>query len=458
MDNSALRSLTLANFLADLRFEDLPNHVITEAKRRILDYFASAYAGRLVNSVMNAAVFELITGDGGKEESSLLFSGKKVPAGNAAFVNAVYGHGADIDDGHKTAMGHPGVTIIPAVLALAEARSKSAREIITAVVAGYEVYIRLSNCVMPGLFNRGFHGTGIVGAVASSAACAKVLGYDADKIHRAISFGALHSAGLFNVSDSGQMSKPINPGHASHSGVFCALLAGIDGAMPPEDPFEGPKSFFHAYTDDCHPDELIRDLGRKYMIETAYIKLYPACRHMHPAVDAGAEAMRKGLVDIDKLTAVKLYTYQTSIKSTGLICYPKCGDEAKFSIRYALACALTTGNYSFANLEKAAEMPDDVRHLIDIMEVILDETCENKAKGIRGSRLELVYSDRPSEVISIPLPKGEPELPLNDEDMRNKLTMCSESFIQLNDQNDIFNMIMDLENIGDISVLLKHCK
>ncbi|MBQ9686921.1 MAG: MmgE/PrpD family protein [Oscillospiraceae bacterium] len=458
MENTELKSRVFARFIAGLRYEDLPEAVVTETKRRILDFVAAAYAGRKINGALNDAIGEVLEEMGGAPQSTVLFTQKKYPAANAAFANAAYGHGADMDDGHKTAMGHPDVTIVPPVFALAEARGLPMTDVITAIVAGYEMYVRLGNAVMPSLFNRGFHGTGVIGAVAASTACGKLLGYDEDTLHKAISLGALHAAGLFNVSDSGQMTKPVNPAHASHSGVISALLAGKPGVVPPQDPFEGPKSFFHAFADEVNPDALTDGLGKKYMITTAYIKLYPACRHLHPAVDAGIDIYRSGQLDLDKLEKIIIYTYAASIKSVGNIRYPASEDDAKFSIFYALACAMTTGNYSFRDLAGTAELSDDARRIIGLTEVELDPACEDRAKGIRGSRLELCYSDRDNVVVDIQLPKGEPESPLSEADMRGKLAMCTEEYLSQADQDRLYDAIMGITPETRVADILTLCR
>src|SRR5690554_3313752 len=108
----------LSRYVANLHYDQLPPKVVDHTKLVILDFLASAVAGRKVNPVFNKTIVKVFGSMGGSEESSILFGDKKLPSSNAAFINAVYGHGADLDDGHRTAQGHPGVTVIPAVLAL----------------------------------------------------------------------------------------------------------------------------------------------------------------------------------------------------------------------------------------------------------------------------------------------------------------------------------------------------
>jgi 2-methylcitrate dehydratase PrpD len=158
----------LADYVHRLRFEDLPPHVVESAKLVILDYLASAMAGYKINKIFNEAVWTVVGGMGGKKESTVFFRRAKLPASNAAFLNSAYGHGADLDDGHRTAQGHPGVNVIPVALSLAEAHKLDGRDTITAIVAGYDIFVRLATAINPSHLSRGFHTTGTVGTIATS--------------------------------------------------------------------------------------------------------------------------------------------------------------------------------------------------------------------------------------------------------------------------------------------------
>ena len=120
----------------------------------LLDFFAAMFAGYKQNKQFADGVEKVIFKQGGVEESSVLFGIKRIPARMAAFMNSLYGHGAELDDGNKKAMGHVGVHVIPAVLALAEAEKKTQDEIMVAIAVGYETYIRISSAAQPGMVNR----------------------------------------------------------------------------------------------------------------------------------------------------------------------------------------------------------------------------------------------------------------------------------------------------------------
>lgn len=227
---------------------ELSSHDIGQIRKLLIDFFAAACAGAKQNKGFNDKVEKVLLAQGGAPESTVLFTGERLPARSAAFMNSLYGHGAELDDGCRIAMGHVGVHVIPAVLALAEAEDKTQNEIMTAIAAGYEAHIRISAAAQPGMIGRGFHSTGMAGGIACAAACAKLLGLDAQGIEDAMSLASTMSSGLLTYSESRQMIKPLNPAKAAETGVFAARLAQA-GVKGPLNFLEGPNGWFHAVAD-----------------------------------------------------------------------------------------------------------------------------------------------------------------------------------------------------------------
>lgn len=444
----------LSQYVHDLNYNDIPVPVVEYAKLLVLDYLASAMAGYKVNQKFNKIAQEVIGGMGGKPESTVFFGGGHLPVAHAAFLNAVYGHGADLDDGHRTAQGHAGVTVIPAVLALAELKRASGKDIITAIVAGYDIYVRLSNAIMPSHFFRGFHGTGTVGAVAAGAAAAKILGLSEDGTRRSISLAAVQASGLFEVTESGQMAKPINPGNAVRTGILSALFAQA-GSDAPLEPLEGKKGFLRAFADQVNLEPMLNDLGKKFMITTCYIKIYPACRHIHAPVDIAIALRKKGLPPPEQIEKIKIYIYPAAIFNAGQISEPDDEDGAKFSITYATATALLTGNFTLDDLEATRSMSDEVRACIRKMELVSTPELENRETNIRGARIEVIQKDGSVLTSSVDLPKGDPEVPLEVDDMRKKLRFCGKGIYSEQIQQRIYEKVMKLDQLNDLESLIK---
>ena len=441
MEKMAKSSVLLANWIAGFDAANCSAQDLNAVRLRIIDYISSAAAGWTCNRTYNEAVDVLFHANGSDAHSSVLFTGKKLPAAAAAYVNATYAHGADMDDGHRQANGHPGVALIPAVLALAEAENSAPADIFSAILVGYETYVRVSMAVQPGMLHRGFHGTGAVGAIAASAACAKLLRLDASGIHNAISLGAVQASGLFEVSESGQAVKPINPANACRTGVESALLARA-GVQAPENPFDGVKGFFHAFTDEAKPAYLVRPEGTPLAIHECYFKLSPACRHAHPSIDAGVELGRRNEINPDKISQIDIFTYPNAAFVTGKIAVPKNSAEAKFSMRYALAMALQRGRYSFQELEDAQRISGKTQRLIEKMRVIPDEKYECPQMGIRGGRVVIHFIDGSEDSFDVRVPRGDPENPIKQEELLNKMDACCRNILDKEQQKKIYSCIM----------------
>jgi len=447
----------LSDWVSAFHFDSSNIALADSARFRILDYIISSVAGLKVNNAYNHAVERVMYSFGGNQQSSVLFCKRKVPAPFAAYMNASYGHGADLDDGHKTANGHPGVAVIPAVLALAEAEGSPCNDIYEAIISGYEVYIRVSNAIQPSALQRGFHGTGVVGAVAASAACAKLLHLDKNQIFQAISYGTVQASGLFEVSESGQMTKPVNPANACHTGVISALMART-GIHAPDIPFEGVKGFYKAFSGAPNLEEITNGLGQKLLIDTSYVKLYPACRHLHPVVDAGAILRKQEAFRLDKISRIVINTYPNSILVTGHIKKPVSADEGKFSMTYALAKSLLNGTYTLEDLDSCRNMDLETETLIDKMEIISNPAYENKEKHIRGCKVELYMTDEQKLEASVPLPKGDPEIPLTEQDILGKTAVCCEGIYDKKTQEKIYRCIVQDEKFLLSSLFdLLHC-
>lgn len=403
----------------------------------IIDFFAAAYAGYKQNKTFNERVERVVFPQGGTGESWVLFQDKKYPARLAAFMNSLYGHGAELDDGNKKAAGHAGVHLIPAVFALADELGSCNEDVLLALSTGYETYIRISSAAQPGLVARGFHSTGMAGTLACAAACARLYHLDAQGIEDAVALATTMTGGLLSYGDSRPAIKPLNPGKAAENGVFAAMLAN-EGVQGPTESLEGQNGWFHAVTDEVH-EEFLNESDH-LLLHDCYFKLYPSCRHTHCGIDA-AVALH-GRIKAEEIDKVNVYIYPNAIKLAG-IKIPKDQDETKFSIQYTLACALLKGSYGIADMDPPRLTPD-VLDLIERIELISDPSMEDRAKGIRGTRVEVVLKNGKREEETVLVPKGDPEKPLTRDDIINKLRTCAKGQA---DENTLMRLVQNIVKI-----------
>ena len=425
----------------DLFRIQLKEQDIKQLQLLIIDYFAAAFAGYKQNRPFNKAVEKVVFPQGGEEESCVLFQGKKYPARLAAFMNSVYGHGAELDDGNKKAAGHAGVHLIPAVFALADKLDSSNDDVLVALATGYETYIRISSAAQPGLVARGFHSTGMAGTLACAAAGARLYGLNAQGIEDAIALATTMTGGLLSYGDSRPAIKPLNPGKAAENGVFAAMLAN-EGVQGPTEALEGQNGWFHAVTDEVHKEFL---KGSDHLLlHDCYFKLYPSCRHTHCGIDA-AVALH-GRVKADEIEEVRVHIYPNAIKLAG-IKIPKDQDETKFSIQYTLACALLNGSYGIADMDPP-KLTEDVLKLIEKTKLISDPSMEDRTKGIRGTRVEVILKNGSRKEETVFVPKGDPEKPLTKADIIDKLRVCAQGQADDDTLMKLVNTIEKIEGTG----------
>lgn len=224
----------LCEYVTALRYEDLPPQVIEKAKQLCLDLIGIALCASATadsTPAIRGAVFAL----GGVGEASLIGEDRTTRPAWAAFLNGSYAHSLDADDTHRRGSIHPGAAIIPTALALAEQHRLGGRELLPAIVAGYDVTCKLAMALDPAAhYRRGFHPTGTCGIFGATAAGARLLGLPASVLRDAFGVNLSQAAGSLEFLTDGAWTKRIHPGLAGHNAVIALELAG-QGLRGPRD-------------------------------------------------------------------------------------------------------------------------------------------------------------------------------------------------------------------------------
>lgn len=331
----------VAAFIAGLTYDALPAPVVNDAKYRVLDWLGCVLAG--VGSEPSKMITGLVQDNGGSEQATVLGTGLKVPVSQAVLANGVTGHIVEFDDGHRQAIGHPGSVAVPTALALAEYLGRSGKELLTAVVAGYEVFIRLGMAVNPSHYQI-WHTTGTCGVFAAAAAAAALLRLDPQRTQMTLGIAGTMAAGLQETF--GTYAKPLNVGHACSCGVQAALLAQA-GFTGPDDIILGKKGFVAA-TSSAHDVTPLAEIDSgHFLATTAFYKMYSSCGHTHSPLDAIFAIMNEHPIAWREVEKILVRTYRVSVELTGQL---KTGNEgeAKFSLPYCLAVALVDKSVTLA--------------------------------------------------------------------------------------------------------------
>lgn len=224
----------------------------------------------------------------------------------AALANGASAHGFELDDVHEEAINHPGAVVVPAVLALAEERDCTGRDLLEAIVIGYEAMGRAGIAVGPAAHMlAGFHPTSMSGVFGSAAAAGRLLNFDAVKLNHALGIAASFASGTMEFAASGGMAKRIHAGRAAEGGLTAALLAdrGFEGAT---DGLAGRYGFCRVFTDSPQIELLTEDLGERWMLDEITVKPYAACSDLHPMIQAAIELRRKYDLEVGDIDRIEL--------------------------------------------------------------------------------------------------------------------------------------------------------
>jgi 2-methylcitrate dehydratase PrpD len=332
----------LAAWVSALKYDDLPQRTREVARIALLDTLGAGLYG--FNTPWTQKLLSWVQRGGQGNEARTWNAGTAtLRSADAALVNGVAVHAFELDDYHNAKL-HCGAAVIPAALAVAERLDSNGRDLLTAIVAGYEVMIRSSLALNPSAARlRGWHLTGVVGPFGAAAACAVLLKLNAEETAWALGLAGTQGAGLWAFNADGSMSKRLHPGKAAHSGVLAAELAQLG--------FSGPTSIYEfedggvlkAFSDHADAALLTLDLGRVYHIDNNSIKPYCCCGSTHAYIDA-ALALRKKLgAPWDTSRKVRVGTCKVVDVQCGFDYVPGSVLNAQMSLRYAVAVALLEG-------------------------------------------------------------------------------------------------------------------
>jgi 2-methylcitrate dehydratase PrpD len=327
-------TMELAERASATRYEDLPDDIRMLARQCLLDWLAVTLAGS--REELSRILAEQAIEDGGKPAASLIGRSEKISAQQAALVNGAASHALDYDDVNLAMNGHPTVPIVPALLALAEERGASGADFLAAFVAGYETECRIGALVLPDHYGRGFHATGTIGSFGAAAACAHLLGLDAEKTAIALGIAATQAAGLKSMF--GTMCKPLHAGKAAQNGLLAALLA-ARGFTSRTDALECAQGFAATQSSDFRPERALVDPPGGYHLRNNLFKYHAACYLTHAPIECARKLRREHAIDAGAVREASLKVDAGASKVCHILA-PKNGLEAKFSLLLATAMAL----------------------------------------------------------------------------------------------------------------------
>jgi 2-methylcitrate dehydratase PrpD len=355
----------LARQSAALEYDAMPAEAHELARQCVLDYFGVALAG--AGDQLVRLLLDELAEAGGAPQASVIGRQTRLPAVATALVNGAAGHALDYDDVNMAMPGHPSVAILPGLLALAELRRSSGREVITAFVAGYETACRIGAALQPGHYNLGFHSTGTVGAFGAAAACARLLGLDAEATAMALGIAGTQAGGL--KSQFGTMCKPFHAGKAAQNGLLAARLA-ARGFSSRADIIECVQGFALTHGPDFSPEAALATPEAGLHLFANLFKYHAACYLTHAPIECARRLREQHRLTPEAVAGITL-RLDASCERVCNIPTPVDGLQSKFSLRQTVAMALagvdtaSLGAYSAENAHDSALMGLRARIEID---------------------------------------------------------------------------------------------
>lgn len=439
----------MAGYTCALRYEDLPGLVVHEVKRRVIDSLGcalGAYSARPCRIAVKMA--KSVKGSPG---ATILGTTLKTSPEMAAFANGTMVRYLDYNDTYLSKEpAHPSDNIAPA-LAVAEAQHATGRDLITAIVVGYEVQCRL--CDAASLRARGWdHVT--YGAFSSALVAAKLLKLTPDQTRHALGLAGVANVAL-RQTRVGELSmwKASAFANVARNGIFAALLA-REGMSGPAPIFEGEKGFLRLVSGHFELGPLAGRNGAFKILDT-YIKFYPAEYHAQSAIDAVLGLRSR--IPIKEITSVQVKTFDAAVEIIGSgpeKWRPKTRETADHSLPYCVAVALMDGEVGMTQFSDRRIADLRLHRLMEKIQVVADPWLNNQYPAAMPNLIEITLKDGNRHTKRVDYPRGHPKNPMTDAEVEEKFSGLCRSFLAPKSIRRVLDRLWDLEKMKDTTEIL----
>lgn len=438
----------LANYSSSLRFDDIPAEVRTVVRHCLLDWLGVTLAGSREDAAR--IVREEALEQGGASQATLVGDGRRTSVGQAALVNGTASHALDYDDVHFAFLGHPTVTVVPAVLALAERDGHGGRDFVTAFVAGVEIGSRVGEYVTEAHYVRGHHATGTLGTFSAAAATARMLGLDAETSATALGIAATQAAALKSMF--GTMCKPLHAGKAAANGQYAALLAKRGFSSRP-DAVECSQGFADTESPVVETDSVLEGFGERFHTRDVLFKYHAACYGTHASIEALTRLRNAHGIDSASVDVIEIRVPTRNLRVCN-IQEPRTGLEAKFSLRLVSAMALAGASTSdIAGYNDSVCVDRALVRLRDCIRVVGDaELARGTSEVIVSMTDGVVYREFGN--VSVP----SRDLDEQGRRLEEKFVTLASPIIGDGKAREVVDLVRNLEELGNMDALVQRCQ
>jgi 2-methylcitrate dehydratase PrpD len=413
---------TVARFAACHDLRSAPDELFRRATRAVIDTAGVAVAARNEPSFLILA--ETLGGGSEIGESTVLPTRSRAKASHAALLNGTAGHALDYDDVADQMKGHPSVVLVSTLLALAEASGRSGRELLEALVIGFEVDCAIARAIgLESHYAQGWHSTATVGILGATAGAGRLLRLDETRIRHALGIAASMASG--SRQNFGTMTKPLHAGLAARDAVIAAQLA-ERGFTADQTQLEGPIGFYRMYSSQARLEAVMDSLaGPSVLLEHGLnVKKYPCCYGIHRAADAALVVYEDG-VRADDVDSMCL-TLQPGGQEAIIHHRPSTGLHGKFSAEYVMAACLLDGRVGLPTFTDAAVSRPAAQALLRRVSLREAPTPPFGPSTFEHAYAALEITLTDGRVIRgrCDIPRGDARAPLSDQELEAKFCDC----------------------------------
>jgi 2-methylcitrate dehydratase PrpD len=448
----------VADYVAGLRYKDIPPQVTALARGFILDGLGVALAGS--TDECSRMVQAHIKGMGGRRESSVLGAGMSAPSPQAALANGVAGHAMDYDDTQLSTsreavyglLTHPTTPVLAAVLAIGEREKICGKEFLLAYIAGVEVECRIADAINPRHYQSGFHSTATIGGLGAAMAAGKILRLKPKALMRALGIAASMASGL--RENFGTMTKPLHAGRAAENGLTAALLA-QSGFTAATHILEARRGFFNAMAGGYDEKKISRRLGSPYFMQEPgiSIKPYPSGSLSHPAQDLILDLVKDHDLHDSDIESIDVGS-NSNVPNALIYPMPKTALEGKFSIPFCMAIAVLERKAGIGQFVDRKVRQPRVVEMMKRVNLYVDDELE--ALGYDQVRTHVRVRLKNGKILEgrNDVARGHPDKPMSWSDLSEKFRDCARLVLPHKSAESTIDKVACLEQLKELSTLV----
>jgi 2-methylcitrate dehydratase PrpD len=443
---------TLAAFICGLDYADIPPPAVARCRDLLLDQLGCQLIGASME--WNQPVYRFVKETKRGGPARIVNYGDRVPLDDAVLVNGTFAQGCELDDYYDQGGGHPGAASVPVILALAQQQRVSGAELITAMVAGYEIGWRVGRALLPELMRRGYHAQSAVGVFIAAAAAGKVLKLNPGELTHALAIAGSHAGGTMEYDQSGGEVKRLHNGMACCGGIRSALLAQM-GLTGPPTIFEGERGILKVMSGECKVEPIVKDLPPGtdgWAVYHAAMKRFPVNASQHSPIELLERLVRVNNLEPGQIANVEVRVNEGILLHGGTIYQPEEVIEAQFSLRFSLALRLCQGNNDLQHyLDPAMWNDPTILELGKKIELFSDPTAVGSRRF--ACQMKIYLTDGRVVEGALAAPKGTYDNPLLADELREKFFRLGAHALPFERLNEIADRVAVIETQDDIAPL-----